>query len=211
MAREQEDAAPSVEQDGRRWNWRGILRWVVLPVALVVAIVGGLAYIERADAPGSGAGGIVALPPDKNPTDKDPSPQVGRAAPDFLLETADGGMERLSDHQGHAVLVNFWASWCKECREEMPELVKAFSLYRDQGFVILGVDVQESDSTVRRFAEEFGMEFPIPMDRDGEVARAYRTTGVPETFFIDRTGVIRVKFMGPLEWEDLEEYLKQIM
>jgi peroxiredoxin len=183
-----------------------------LPLAVVVAIVGGLLYMERADGPGeSGAEGIVALPPEKNPTGEDPSPQVGRAAPDFLLETPDGGTERLSDHQGHAVLVNFWATWCRECREEMPELVKAYSLYRDEGFVILGVDVQESDSQVRRFVEEFGMDYPIAMDRSGEVARAYRATGVPETFFIDRTGVIKAKFMGPLEWEDLEEYLERII
>ncbi len=212
MTSDEEDTAPSQEQDAPNSRWRWFLRWVVLPLVVVAAIVGALLYVERASGPSEGgAEGIVALPSEKNPTGEEASPQVGSAAPDFLLKTVDGQAERLSDYQGHPVVVNFWATWCPECRDETPQLVKAYSLYGDQGLVILGVDVKESDAQVRPFAEEFGMDYPIVMDLSGEVTRAYHATGVPETYFIDRTGVIRAKFVGPLQWTDLEQYLQQIM
>ena len=121
----------------------------------------------------------------------------GKLAPNFLLETLEGGEMRLSDLRGQAVVINFWATWCKPCRKEIPELVDAYNSYRDRGLIILGVNLQEGKGIVRPFAEEFGMKFPIPIDRDGEVGDSYRILGLPTTYFVDRGGVVRSVFTGP--------------
>jgi len=142
--------------------------------------------------------GSVALPARLNPTGKDPSPQEGRAAPDFVLEAIDGGAVRLSDLRGKAVIVNFWATWCVPCRREIPELVAAYQRYRQRGLEILAVNLQENPGAVASFAREFGMEFPVLLDRGGGVAEAYRLIGLPTTFFIDPEGVVKGVFLGQL-------------
>jgi peroxiredoxin len=201
---------------GRRRDWSGLLRSVVLPLGLLALIVGGLWYWDsRGDEGARDAFGAVELPAGKNATDRGPAPEVGRAGPDFLLETPQGGTLRLSDLQGRPVLLNFWARWCPPCRTEMPELVKAYSRYRDDGLVIVGVDMQEPDDLVLSFAEEFGIEFPLAIDRDGEMKDVWRLggpiQGLPTSFFIDSTGVVREVFYGPLNEDFLEERLAEIL
>jgi thiol-disulfide isomerase/thioredoxin len=171
----------------------------------VAAIVGaiwyiesnGLPFVEGGSSAGSGDYGPVALPPERNPTDRDPSPEKERAAPDFLLETLDGGTLRLSDLQGKAVLVNFWATWCQPCRSELPHLVAAYNRYRQEGLEIVAVNLQEDEDTIAGFVEEFGMQFPVVIDRSGDVADKFRVIGVPTSFFIDRSGVVRTIYTGP--------------
>ena len=121
----------------------------------------------------------------------------GKLAPNFLLETLDGKEMRLSDLRGQPVVINFWATWCQPCRKEVPELVAAYNSYRERGLVILGVNLQEGKGIVRPFAEDFGMNFPILIDRDGEVGDEYRVLGLPTTYFVDRDGVVRSVFTGP--------------
>jgi peroxiredoxin len=123
--------------------------------------------------------------------------EEGKLAPDFLLETLDGGELSLSDLRGQAVALNFWASWCAPCRKEIPQLVAASDQFAEQGLVVVGANLQESPDTIRRYAEDFGMDFPIALDRTGSVADEYRLLGIPTTYFIDRQGVIRSVFRGP--------------
>lgn len=189
------------EQPQRRRVWRGPFRSVVLPLLVLAAIGAAIWFLEYRPTGSSGQEGpygSVALPARLNPTGQGPSPQEGRAAPDFVLERVDGGAVRLSDLRGKAVIVNFWATWCVPCRREMPELVAAHQRYRERGLEILAVNLQENPGAVASFAREFGMEFPVLLDRDGDVAEAYRLIGLPTSFFIDPQGVVRSVFLGQL-------------
>ncbi len=213
---------PSLEEDlgerpRRRLEPAGVLRFVVFPAAVLALILGGLWYLDTRLSSGSSNGGfgIVALPTEKNPTGRSPAAEIGRAGPDFLLETPDGGTLRFSDFQGHPVLLNFWASWCAPCRQEMPQLVAAYDRYRDQGLIIVGVDLQEPVSKVKGFASEFGIQFPLAIDRDGEVADAWRiggpVQGLPSSYFVDASGVIQVSPVGALTKDLLNKGLAKIL
>ncbi len=212
-----DDVSGVEERPQNRREWSGALRSLVLPLLLVATIVGGLYYIEQrrggSGLPSDGTG-IVALPTEKNATGRAPSTEIGRAAPDFLLATADGGQLRLSDLQGKPVLVNFWASWCTECRQEMPEIVRAQAAHASSGFTVVGVDLQENAGQVRAFAQEFGMTFPVVIDRDGGVGEAWHiggpVQGIPASYFLDASGVVQARAYGPLTAATLAEHLAQI-
>ena len=127
-----------------------------------------------------------------------PSPRAGFAAPDFTLETLDGSILTLSDLRGHPVLLNLWASWCLPCRVEMPAIERVYQRHRDAGLVVVGLNVtsQDSEAAARAFAEEFGLTFPIVLDRDGAASARYELMGLPSTYFIDRAGIIRAVIIG---------------
>jgi thiol-disulfide isomerase/thioredoxin len=99
-------------------------------------------------------------------------------------------------------VLNFWATWCAPCRKEIPQFVDASERFREQGLLIVGVNLQEGKSIVRPYADDFGMDFPIVIDVDGEVGDAYRLLGLPVTYFIDRDGIVRSVFTGPFEESD---------
>ncbi len=128
-----------------------------------------------------------------------PSPLVGRPAPSFALDLFDGGRLDLTDLRGKVVVVNFWASWCyPACYEEAPVLEEGWRSYRDRGVVIVGVDIQDTEANARKFIEQFKFTFPNGPDPKGKISIDYGVYGVPETFFIDRRGHIRVKHVGAL-------------
>ncbi len=200
----------------RRFDWRGALRSLVLPVALLALIVGGLWYWQNRDDGGSDSPyGPVALPELKNSTGERAAPEPGRAAPDFVLEQVGGGVLRLSDLQGSPVLLNFWASWCPPCREEMPAIVEEYERHKNAGLVVVGVNLQEPDSKVADFARDFGMAFPIAIDRVGDVGEAWRIggafEGLPSSYFIDAAGVVRGVYNQPLTEESIQEGLADIL
>jgi peroxiredoxin len=201
---------------GRR-EWHGYLRSLVLPLGLVVIIVGGLLYVQAGrESSGQEAGfGTVALPSALNATGESPSAVVGRAAPDFLLRSLDGDPVRLSDLQGRPLIVNFWATWCTTCRAETPDLVALHERHRDDGLVMLGVNLREADGPVQGFVDDFGIGYPVLMDRDGQVASTWRiggpNNGVPSTYFIDSAGVVRLVVFGFLTQDKLAEGLTLIL
>lgn len=139
------------------------------------------------------------------------APRKGFLAPDFELATLNGGTVRLSDLRGKPVLINFWASWCGPCRTEMPHIQTAYENHAQDGLVVLGVDQMESPNSVSRFAEEYGLTFPIPMDSDGEVSAVYRARGLPTSFFVDPGGVIQATFTGPMSSGFIESKLEEIV
>ncbi|MBF6600022.1 MAG: TlpA family protein disulfide reductase [Dehalococcoidia bacterium] len=214
------DLDPEVEErpQGRR-EWQGPLRSLALPLLIVAVIVGGVYYLQNrggaAPAANPGGFGTVALPAALYPAGTSPSSEVGRVAPDFLLERADGGTLRLSDLRGRPVLVNFWATWCPPCRKEVPEIVKAYTANQAAGFVVVGVDLQENAGATNSFASEFGMKFPIVIDRTGEVGQTWRIggpiKGIPSSYFIDRQGVVRARFFGPMSAQTIADDIKKIM
>jgi len=198
-----------------RREWSGWLRSIVLPVAVLVAIVGGLFwYQSRGSDGGDSAYGTVDLPASLKPAGPVGSDK-GDTAPDFLLQTLDGKTLRLSDLRGHPVLVNFWATWCVSCREEMPNLIQAYDANKGKGLVIVGVNLQEADDRARQFVQDFQVDYPIVMDRSGEVARTWRiggpTQGLPASYFIDANGVVRKVVWGAVRTRDLSDGLGLIM
>ncbi len=130
----------------------------------------------------------------------------GRRAPAIELATLEGGTLSLAERRGQVVIVNLWASWCGPCRAEMPALQRLYAAERASWLEVLAVNstVQDSPAAARAFAEEHGLSFPILLDSDGAVSRAYRLRSLPSTFVVDRRGVIRqIFFGGPLSEETL--------
>lgn len=123
---------------------------------------------------------------------------VGAPAPDFQAVTTHGDSVSLADMRGDAVLVNIWATWCPPCREEMPGLQALHEEYAEEGLRVLGVsiDSRNAERDVATFIDNFGLTFPILLDPEERVTRVFRTTGVPETFLIDREGEVVRRWIG---------------
>ena len=126
-----------------------------------------------------------------------PSPLLERTAPAFALTTLEGAPVSLAAYRGKVVVLNFWASWCyPACYEEAPVLEQNWRAYRDRGVVVLGVAIQDKREASEKFVRDFGLTFPNAPDPTGKVSVDYGVYGVPETFFVDRRGLIRVKHVS---------------
>jgi peroxiredoxin len=136
---------------------------------------------------------------------------TGNVARDFTLETVDGGKVSLKDHQGQVVLINFWATWCPPCRAEIPDLQSTYLERGEDGFVVFGVNVEESRAVVQQFMDEMEMTYPVLLDEGGEVMQMYRANGLPMSVIVDAAGVIRVRHVGFLTASQLEDYLAELM
>ncbi len=154
----------------------------------VASIVGGLVI---------GAWALTALAPVPEGVD------VGKRAPDFkALDLATGDTVSLREqYAGQVTLVNIWATWCVPCRVEMPAMQQLYDRLKGEGFRIAAVSVDASDTaTVTQFAREFGLTFDILHDGSGKIEQVYQTTGVPESFLIDKNGTIVRKQIGEHPW-----------
>lgn len=154
--------------------------------------------------PTQAAGSMVAL--------KRPMVKVGSVAPDFVLEDHDGKPVRLSDLQGKIVVINFWASWCPPCRDEMPDLQWLSEEYQ-KDLVVLGVNTAYVDdrSDALAFADELALTFPILFDQSGDVSEGlFSVRGLPTSYWIDRRGTVRQIQVGAMTRDqmiDVAEYL----
>ncbi len=125
----------------------------------------------------------------------------GARAPDFdLPRLSGGGRFVLSEHRGQVVLVNFWATWCKPCEDEMPSMERLYQQLASQGFELVAVSVDENPEDVAAFRSRLGITFPIALDPAQEVSRRYQTTGFPESLLVDPDGVVLERYVGPREW-----------
>jgi peroxiredoxin len=116
---------------------------------------------------------------------------VSGAAPNFSLRAKDGGEVSLADLRGQVVMVNFWATWCGPCRQEMPHLEALYQRYSDLGFTLLGVNVEADSSGADRFLSETPVSFPILFDPKSEVSKMYDVIAMPSTVIVDRGGNMR--------------------
>lgn len=139
------------------------------------------------------------------------TPIVGRAAPAFDLETLDGGRLTLAELRGSPVVLNFWASWCIPCREEAPLLTAAARDYEADGLRVIGVVYQDSAESARDFMARYGQTYPGLLDPDGRTAIDYGVFGIPETFFIDRDGIVRSRQVGAVTGDDLRANIEAII
>ena len=140
---------------------------------------------------------------------------VGMTAPDFRLPDLQGKTQRLSDYRGKVVFLNFWATWCKPCKEEMPSMQVLWDNLKNQDFMMLAVSMDRVTTTkdIPSFVETLKLSFPILTDSWGQTDKRYKLMGVPETYIIDQNGVLREKVIGPRDWtrrESIETIVRML-
>lgn len=140
-----------------------------------------------------------------------PAPRPGFAAPDFELPTLDGGTVRLSDLRGHPVVINFWATWCPPCRAEMPAIIREYKRYKDRGLVVLAVNQAEDPAKVAAFRDQFGMPFPILLDKRMKVSAQYEIRFLPTTFFVAADGTITDMVTGGMNAAAVRIHFQRLM
>lgn len=173
--------------------------WLLLTFGLLLVVTGTLGLWSRARRPSVSA---PAAPP----------AQIFRPAPDFTLRTFDGKPLALSNFRGKVVVLNFWASWCTPCKQEMPNLERAWKEFKDRGVVVLGIDVLDDIEDAAAFLKLLKITYPNVFDPDNARMNTYQVTALPTTIFIDRQMRIRGRFIGGYIGErGYQELREQIM
>jgi cytochrome c biogenesis protein CcmG/thiol:disulfide interchange protein DsbE len=124
---------------------------------------------------------------------------VGTKVPDFTLITFDGEEIPIGELRGQVVVINFWASWCKPCEQEAAELEQAYQMFKDQEVMFLGVDYVDTEPEALGYLEKFQVTYPNGPDLGTKISQAFRIRGVPETYLINREGVLAYVKIGPFE------------
>ena len=176
-------AAGTIPPRGLALRWR--VFGAVLPLLLLTAWAGALLVLGTATA----------------------GPRIGQAAPDFALADLDGNALTLSELQGRPVIVNFWGSWCGPCVDEFPVLQRALTRHQGDDLVVVGIVVRDNSESARDFMARMGASWTSAMDPGGMTARSFGILGAPESFFVDRDGIVRGRQFGPLTASDLERQL----
>lgn len=136
--------------------------------------------------------------------------EIGNIAPDFEIQTLDGETVKLKDLRGQRVMLNFWATWCPPCRVEMPDMQK---LHENEDIIVLAVNLTDSEMSqkdIMTFVNEFGLAFPIGLDKSGEISKLYKINPIPTTFMIDTDGTIRFKLFGAMSYKMMTEELEKM-
>jgi cytochrome c biogenesis protein CcmG/thiol:disulfide interchange protein DsbE len=129
---------------------------------------------------------------------------VGKPAPAFETVDMQGNVRSLTDLRGKVVLVNFWATWCSACREEMPSMQSLYEKMPKDKFEMIGLFTMDNPEVVKNFISYLGLTFPIWSNESNKIGARYGLAGLPETFIVDKQGVIREKVIGPTEWDTPE-------
>ncbi|PRX41645.1 peroxiredoxin [Planifilum fimeticola] len=137
--------------------------------------------------------------------------EIGQTAPDFELTTLDGKTVRLSEVRGKGVLINFWASWCKPCRDEMPAIQRVYERHRDKGLEVLGVNIAETGVTVDGFVRHLDLTFPILLDQNREVTQLYGIGPIPSSIFVSPEGKVVRKVSGQMQEGQIESMVLEIL
>jgi cytochrome c biogenesis protein CcmG/thiol:disulfide interchange protein DsbE len=180
------DVAPSPESPKPNRKNGGI----TVVIAVVLALLGLLAW------------GLIKS--GKGPVDSG-------VAPDFTLTDFNGQTVTLSDLRGKVVIINFWASWCPPCREEAAYLEQTWRKYKDQGVVFIGVDYVDTEKEALAYIAEFDITYFNGPDLGTHIAQAYNIQGVPETYYVDKTGTLRGMHIGPLISPVLDEKIDELL
>ena len=193
-------------------------------IALVLlAVLGGAVFAlqsargDGGSGPGAQQGGtpaVLASPPAGSPEPglgalDGHAPVVGQPAPDFALRTVDGSVLKLSDLRGKVVWINFWATWCVPCKQELPEIKQIYDARRAEGLEVLEVNWQEPAATAKAYFDERSLPMPVLLDTSSSVFNQYRLQGLPDHFFIDREGKIAALYFGQLTADKMKQKLAQ--
>lgn len=136
--------------------------------------------------------------------------EIGDKAPDFKLETLEGETLQLSDFRGEPVMINFWATWCPPCRQEMPDMER---FYQEHDPVIFSVNLTDEElntKQVKNFLQELELTFPVLLDKEGEVSTLYRIQPIPMTYMVDAEGIIQFKSFGALSYQLMVKQFEQM-
>ena len=174
----------------------------IASVAALVALIVVIGLVLRGGTERSGPG-IISI---GRATDVRPRP-----APDFVLTTFEGERIQLSDYRGRIVVLNFWATWCPPCRIEAPVLQRAAERLDAAGVTVLGIDVWDDRAAAIEFLAETGVTYPNAEDVTRLIPVEFGVTGLPETFVIDRRGILARRWLGPLTDADLDELLAPLL
>lgn len=136
---------------------------------------------------------------------------VNYPAPELTLNDLNGNLVSLADHQGSIVLVNNWATWCPPCKAEMPTLQSYYTKHVENGFVLLAIEAGDPLPEVKEFVESYQLTFPILLDANNLALRAFRNDSLPSSYVIDRVGVVRLAWTGPISLEMLEKYVTPLL
>lgn len=139
--------------------------------------------------------------------------EVGNTAPDFELQTVDGMSIKLSSLKGKKVILNFWATWCPPCRQEMPDMEQFYTDNKNNEMEILAVNLTETEKSradVPTFMKANDITFPVVFDEKGSVSNLYRISSIPASFIIDSQGVIQKKLVGPMTYDSMKSMLGAI-
>lgn len=165
------------------------------PAAITVSLIVTIALI------------VVSLVQDDSSLESVKMSSIGEGipAPDFTFPGLDGKNTSLSDYKGKVVLVNIWATWCPPCVEEMPSMQKLYNEFNGKNFEILAVSIDAAGvDAVAPFMKKHKLSFPALMDPKGTIKSMYRVTGIPESFIIDKQGILVGKIIGPRDWATQE-------
>ncbi|MED1129760.1 thiol-disulfide oxidoreductase ResA [Bacillus paralicheniformis] len=141
---------------------------------------------------------------------KTESVAVGEKAPNFSLEDVDGNRLKLEELKGKGVFLNFWGTWCEPCKREFPYMANQYKVFKDQGVEIVAVNVGESNLAVRNFMKDYGVNFPVVLDKDRQVLNAYDVTPLPTTFLINPDGEIVKVVSGTMTERMIHDYMNMI-
>jgi len=172
---------------GDEWRYE-FLSCGQLLLAVVLFLAGGVLPAQAGSAPD-----YKAIPRLQEITDHP-------AAPDFTLPGPDGRKRSLTDYRGKVVFLNFWASWCESCRDEMPSMERLYREFKGKGLEIVAVNVKDKRPDALAFVKELKLNYPVLMDPEGEVGLLYGAFGLPVTYLIDRKGVVLARLWGPADW-----------
>ena len=183
----------------------GALRNIFATLAVGALIIGLVWFFDRPGAIGSSQAITLTA------SASGPPPRVGKAAPDFQVQTLDGSSVKLSDYRGRPVWVSFWATWCPPCRAENPDIQEVYEKYQAEGLVILALSIGEDTGTVQGYVQRTGLTYTIGLDQTTEIAARYRIVGIPTHFFVDRDGVLREWRIGSMSKKTMEKNVAKIL
>jgi thiol-disulfide isomerase/thioredoxin len=140
-----------------------------------------------------------------------PAARLGGPAPDFTLQTPDGASVQLAHLKDRPVWINFWATWCGPCREEMPAMQELYEQYRERGLMIVAVNMEEDAATVRRWMDSGGYTFTFVLDSDGQQVKRYNVKAAPTSYFVGRDGVIHDLKLGQISRAEMVAKLEKLL
>jgi cytochrome c biogenesis protein CcmG, thiol:disulfide interchange protein DsbE len=176
-------------------------------VGVGIALIGVMAVLLLLFGKKDSAGSQTNLPssPSSIPA------EVNYAAPELSLQNVNGDTESLTDYRDQVVLVNNWATWCPPCKAEIPTLEAYYKAHSADGFVIIGIEAGEPQAEVLGFVKGAGISYPIWIDLENASLRAFGSSGLPNSFVIDRTGTVRLAWVGEINREMLEKYVTPLI